>query len=460
MLWVAAAAADPATPRIDIVGGGVAGLTALELLRLHGYDVHLYEKRPLVGGLIGSVAHPLTGEFLGESGPELVNSQDVYLLRLIHRYRLRLSPVYRLQNQNTVFEFGGRVYPYAEFQRMLFDDSSGALAALGNYEQHLQLFGPSLDGMSAQTLLEKCHAGPLLKKFMKVFIWSELGWSLKDLPARSIFDFISVDYRNQNVGFFPSADEGFRVIGGLSQLVDLLRAENAGRIHTNMELTAVQPRPKSDGYRITFKKGDKETIVESDGLIMALPTHQMTSVTYNLPGISELVKDWSKTKYAGTSKVLFWFRGSIEDVYKFKGMGMTDQGFQFWGTEGTNRAGSLLTVYSGALPAEPHQQAQRLDRIKAHLNRIFPGFMDHVMGVSVYNYPQSYIGPVPITLNLPTNSNASLRSLFFIGASFSPVHPGYMDGASNTAFSAVKQILNLWPPPQSLQPCDQMLMAD
>ncbi len=455
------AATAVAGPRIDIVGGGVAGLTALELLRIHGYDVHLHEKRGAVGGLIGSVAHPVTGEVLGESGPELINSQDAYLLRLIHRYHLHLSPVFRLQNRGAVFEFGGQKMTYEDLQERLFKESASALSELEHYQNNRD----TLQGLFAHTLLENCHAGSFLISFMKIFIWTELGWTLRALPAHSLFDYIRIDSEHRRLEFFPLADEGFRVAGGLSQLVDRLRSENAERIETDQELIRVDRSDNPDQFRLTFQSDSRgsqtqSSVIETDSVVLALPSHQMSRVQYSLPGLAKRVKAWSETKYAGTSKVLMWFDGSIAETYGFRGMGMTDQGFQFWGTEGTNPKGSLLTVYSGALPQNPRGQEQRVNRIKAHLNQMFPGFMDHVLGVEVFNYPQSYIGPVPIEIDPWRAEEASERGLFFIGAGFSSVHPGYMDGASNTAFKVLEQIKSFWPPSKALEPCDQMLMAD
>jgi len=76
--------------RVAIVGGGLAGLSALDTLRARGVEASLYEARAAAGGRTRSVRGVFAPDFAFDEGAQLVNSDHEDLLRLIRRFGLGL----------------------------------------------------------------------------------------------------------------------------------------------------------------------------------------------------------------------------------------------------------------------------------------------------------------------------------------------------------------------------------
>jgi zeta-carotene desaturase len=93
------------TPRIAVVGGGLAGLAAGCALADSGFEVTLYERRPYLGGRASSYQHPGTGEVVD-------NCQHVLLgccTNLVDFYRrLGVEDKIRWYDRLTFLEPGGR----------------------------------------------------------------------------------------------------------------------------------------------------------------------------------------------------------------------------------------------------------------------------------------------------------------------------------------------------------------
>ncbi|HVW78217.1 MAG TPA: hydroxysqualene dehydroxylase HpnE [Alloacidobacterium sp.] len=90
---------------VIVVGGGVAGLAAASALSDSGYQVHLIERRPYVGGRASSYEHPGTGEIID-------NCQHVLFgccTNLLNFYsRIGALDKLRWYDEITMIEPGGR----------------------------------------------------------------------------------------------------------------------------------------------------------------------------------------------------------------------------------------------------------------------------------------------------------------------------------------------------------------
>src|SRR6202142_3920250 len=93
------------SPKVAVVGGGLAGLAAGSVLAENGFRVTLFERRPYVGGRASSYQHPGTGEVVD-------NCQHVLLgccTNLIDFYRrLGVQDQIRWYDEITFILPGGR----------------------------------------------------------------------------------------------------------------------------------------------------------------------------------------------------------------------------------------------------------------------------------------------------------------------------------------------------------------
>ena len=93
------------SPKVAVVGGGLAGLAAGSALAESGFRVTLFERRPYLGGRASSYQHPGTGEVVD-------NCQHVLLgccTNLIEFYRrIGVEDKIRWYERMTFLEPGGR----------------------------------------------------------------------------------------------------------------------------------------------------------------------------------------------------------------------------------------------------------------------------------------------------------------------------------------------------------------
>ena len=93
------------SPRVAVIGGGLAGLAAGSALAESGFRVTLFERRPYLGGRASSYQHPSTGEVID-------NCQHVLLgccTNLIEFYRrIGVEDKIRWYERMTFLEPGGR----------------------------------------------------------------------------------------------------------------------------------------------------------------------------------------------------------------------------------------------------------------------------------------------------------------------------------------------------------------
>src|SRR5579883_3016472 len=90
---------------VTVIGGGVSGIAAASALAASGYQVHLLERRPYLGGRASSYEHPGTGEIIDNCQHLLfgccTNLLDVYR-------RIGALDKLRWFNEITMIEPGGR----------------------------------------------------------------------------------------------------------------------------------------------------------------------------------------------------------------------------------------------------------------------------------------------------------------------------------------------------------------
>src|SRR5215472_16141872 len=94
-------------PRVAVIGGGLAGIAAATALGSKGFDVHLYEARPFLGGRATSWAPS------GEETEVIDNCQHVLLrccVNLLDLYkRLGAENKVRFHSEFFFIEPGGRM---------------------------------------------------------------------------------------------------------------------------------------------------------------------------------------------------------------------------------------------------------------------------------------------------------------------------------------------------------------
>lgn len=276
-----AAPAYAGTGRVAIIGGGIAGLTALHHLREEGVDARLYEARARLGGRIHTL-RPANGPAL-EMGAQLVNSDHADIHALARRFGVALIDRKAAPHDELVI-VDGRVMDADR----LADALRPISAQIGDDADRIDRDPAALhafDAMSLATYLDR-HADlmphPWVRRLLEASARTEYGAEPGQTSALSLlFNLPTVD--GQRADILGGSDERFSIRGGSSALSDAIAARHADRIERNRRLVRIERA--TGGVRLTFADGEQVT---AERVILAVPAPIARGIDIDLP----LPHDW------------------------------------------------------------------------------------------------------------------------------------------------------------------------
>jgi len=267
-------------PRIVIVGGGLAGLSALDTLRRdHNVEAELYEARSAVGGRTRSVRGVFAPEYAFDEGAQLVNSDHADLLRLIHRFGIRMvgrqgfGPFEEIQIGQS-----GTAVAEARLAIGLRGIAARIAADSERLEQDYDAVAAEIDRLSVRDYLDR-HRMPAgdARDALEATMRTEYGAEPEEASALElIFNLPSVDGRT--VSRLGNSDELYLVSGGTDQIAHRLAAEHESRIRLGKRLTAIDMTGRD--VRLAFADGSR---AEADRVVLALPAPLIREVRIEGP---------------------------------------------------------------------------------------------------------------------------------------------------------------------------------
>ena len=265
--------ARPERGTVAIVGGGLAGLTALRTLRAAGVDAHLYEARSRLGGRVLTVRDgPVPADF----GGQFVNSDHADIIALAKSFGLGLIDRSTLGGRTVVID-GERVIDEAELAADLQPIAAriGADAELldTDYKRH----APKLDALSVAAYLDR-HADALPKPYLRKLLGSTIRTEFGQEPAEAsalelIFNLPVADGRH--VELISTSDERFVLEGGSGMLTDAMARELAPFITTGQILAGLER--SGPGARLRFTNG---RVIEAERAIITVPAPLLRAIDF------------------------------------------------------------------------------------------------------------------------------------------------------------------------------------
>jgi monoamine oxidase len=260
--------------RVAIIGGGIAGLTALHHLTEAGVDAHLYEGRPRMGGRMFTQV-PASGTAF-ELGGQLVNTDHHDMHALTRRFGIELIDR-KSEPHDTLILAGGRLVSDAE----LADALRGIAGQIGKdadrLDKNYARVSRELDRISFKDYLDQ-HAGlirePWVRRLLEATCRTEFGVE----PAQSsgiqlIFNLPTVHGERAEV--LGGSDEKYVMEGGSGALVAAMTARYQDRISTGKRLLGIAP-----GMRLSFLDG---TSARADTVIVAVPAPILRQIDFGVP---------------------------------------------------------------------------------------------------------------------------------------------------------------------------------
>lgn len=275
-LPAAPAMALPAARRVAIVGGGIAGLSALHHLSRAGIDARLYEARNRLGGRMHT-QRTAEGQYF-EAGGQLVNSDHNDIHALAKAFGVPLVDRKAGPHQSVVL-VDGRLVPQAELVKLL-TPLAARIARDSEAVDASPRAAAVIDAMSVKAYLDR-HAAllpdPRIRRLIEASIRTEYGAEPHQASAlQLIFNLPTV--KGEHIEVLAGSDERYVISGGSGRLAAAIADAHRDRIETGKRLRAI--RDTGNGVRLSFLDG---TAADADIVIVATPAPILRQIEFAVP---------------------------------------------------------------------------------------------------------------------------------------------------------------------------------
>jgi monoamine oxidase len=407
-LAVSGAIAIPAraatAPRIAIVGGGLAGLSAAYALKQAGYNPQVYEAHPSrVGGRCWSFKFA-NGQ-VAEHGGELIDQGHTAVRQMAQSLGLTLDNLLQAEVNGTeaTYYFDGR--PYS------FDDATNDLKAIwqqvhsdvsaASYPTQYNLStqrGRELDAMSITDWIRAYVPGGTSSKLgqlLDVAYNIEYGGECSVQSSLNMLYLLGYSGQGQLRIFGPS-NEKYHVRGGNDQIPAALAQKLSGQINVGSELVAL--RQNSGGtWTLSITQGAATRDVTADHVVLALPFSILrSSVDLRRAGFPPRKTTAINELGMGTnSKLHVQFNNRLWNTLGSNGETYADTGYQnTWEvTRGQAGNGGVLVNYTGGNIGASFGSGTPASRAKQFLGQIepvLPGITKQWNGNAAIDWWQGY----------------------------------------------------------------------
>ena len=394
-IWPLAARAS-GSPRIAIVGGGLAGISCAYRLMQAGLASTVFEAGGGAGGRTWTLRDFFHQGQIVEHGGEFISSEHTVLRKLAAELGLQLDDLRAWDASHhgveDVYYVRGQKYALRE---MLHDygqvfpalEHANAAAGVTRYN-HYTHAGYTLDHVSARDWIVRNVPGGLDSKIgwlLDIDTTTENGGdSTQQNALTMIYMLAYMPTYNPHGGFYlVGTDERYRVRGGNDQIVTRMAAQlPPSSIRLNTRLEAL--RRRADGsYVCSFSTPGNAFEAVADHVVLALPFVTLRDCDLTHAGFSAVKMAAIKGLPMGTNTKLHvqfserpWFaRGSNGATY-------SDTGYQqTWeDTRAQTGTNGVLVNYTGGIagaswdaPSFAPATPAAVEKFLAALDPVYPG---------------------------------------------------------------------------------------
>jgi monoamine oxidase len=377
-----ATAAD--SPRIVVVGGGLAGLTCAYRLRRAGYAATVYEAADRVGGRCWTIRDVFAEGQLAEHGGELIDQGHTAIRQLTQELGLNLDNLLQAEANDTepCYYFDRAPYRFAEatndlkaiYQTLHRDVSQASYPTLyNNYTPR----GYELDQLSVRGWIDQTVPGGIgsrLGQLLDVAYNIEYGAETSVQSSLNLLYLLGYSGQGQLRIFGPS-NEKYHVRGGNDQIVTGLAAKLAGQIQLGNALVAIRENSNTT-YTLTFQSGSATKAVTADRVVLALPFSVLrSSVDYKSAGFTPLKQTAIRELGMGTNaKLHLQFTTRHWNTLGCNGETFADTGYQnSWEVSRAQPGTSgILVDYTGGKVGASFGSGSPEDRARQFLSQLEP----------------------------------------------------------------------------------------
>jgi monoamine oxidase len=379
----------PTTPRVAVVGAGLAGLHCALRLSQASVEVDVYEAQSRVGGRLLTARNIFVGsgisnnreEAICELGAEFVGSFDATMHALARELGIVLDDVSAVPNG-----FTGRSYISngvkveeselrAEFE-IARPDIVAAVQSAG--EQRVLVDNTTLESWISRYLADYPNLSALLPGIFR----TEFGVEPSQLSALHLLSLAGDPSDSQLFQLFNRREPRYRAargtsgdaVPGMDQFATKIQATFRDRVHLDRRLRRVLPR--AGGYTLVFEKpnGTGEE-AEAEHVVFAIPFSVLRDVDLSALPLSRAKREiiaqlgyGTSAKFAGLFGTRTWREHASTGA-------VIDDGRQLWdATLNTRELGVLAAVVGGkeGLTSGANDADAVFDRLLPDLEVLFP----------------------------------------------------------------------------------------
>jgi monoamine oxidase len=315
-----------------VIGAGVAGLRAADLLRRAGRAVVVLEARERPGGRVMTVRSAFDDGLHAEAGPIRISGAHRSILQLIRSFRLTLVP----------FEspVGSAVVSFAGVADRSFDALSHRWASELTPDERgltpLQLLERYVGTISAD--LAEPAATPA--SYAKWTDYDRLSWpawlrargasarAVKVMTLGSDADDVSALYVLRQYALSRTSTQFFKIQGGMDLLPQAMASALGSVVRYNSPVVRVSRLPGR--MRVDYESGGQVRTVTASHVIFAIPLTTLRQIEI-LPRLSaQKDRGINEAAYANGTRILLQCRSRFWVAAGLNGSARTDRGCELW----------------------------------------------------------------------------------------------------------------------------------
>ncbi|MCM2532741.1 FAD-dependent oxidoreductase [Neobacillus pocheonensis] len=455
------------TPKIVIVGAGLAGLTTAYRLKQYGINSTIYEATDRVGGRCWTRRGYFKEDQIVERGGELIDTGHKEIQDLTKELGLELDNLIMAESIGTTpFYFFERChYSFKEVTNdfiKIFPKLQKDLKEVGEttlYNSYTDR-GFELDHMSVVDYINETVEGGIHSRFgklLEVAYTIENGADAQEQSALNLLYLLGFAQR-ERFQIYGDSDECFHIKGGNDQLPDLLAKNIIGQIRFNSHLIKIEQYDQNK-IRLVFRNSEKEWEVLADKVILTIPYRILRTIDYENAGFRSLKKIAIEELGMGiNTKLHAQFVNRFWDELGNNGETFADTGYQntFESSRAQQGIAGILVNFTGgetaskqfALTDEEIEKTTKkfLDK----LNLLLPGSVSNWNGLSTVDHwlsnkwtkgAYSYwkVGQYTKFAGIVGEREGNI---FFAGEHTSIKYPGYLNGAVESGERAAREVIN------------------
>jgi len=465
-------------PRIAIIGGGIAGLTAALTLQDKGVYADVYESSGRVGGRMHSDWTEF-GTGFWENGQqaelcgELIDTNHKTILQLAQRFGLPVVDMLQAQPNGTTDTYWmfGADYPYAQAS-IDFKPVHNTLQGQIQQTSYPTLYnsftsaGQFFDQMTLHDWIAQYVPGghsSRMGALLNAAYNEEYGAETTDQSALNLIYLLGYKSGPGTWSIYGASDERYHIVGGNSNLpVAIGSALPSGSVHLGYRMTSIASN--SDGSTsVTFANGKSIT---ADHVILCMSFAVLRTLNYKKAGFDQLKQTAITQLGAGrNAKLNLQFASRLWNAYGSTGSLYSDQSFQSgWDvTRAQSGSTGILVEYPGASTAGAMGQSSPYTttatnaavttfakQFLAQIEPIFPGITAQWNGKAMLSTPAtdpnflcsySYWKPGQYT-GFSGYEGMRQGNIHFAGEHCSINFQGFMEGGAQEGQRAANEILS------------------